>query len=122
MNYTPDQIAAFLLEVSPFPWKPEINEKGELVIHIDDDEQTAVIWCGDMETCTGRDMRNHEFIAAAPAIVKQQSDRIKELERGLILIMDDTDTLSVFLSADANEAHFERLHTIARDALEDGDA
>lgn len=86
MTYTTEQIEAFLLEISPFPWKPEINKNGELVIHIDDDEQTAVIWCGDMETCTGRDIRNHEFIAAAPEIVRQLLIRLSEYDSTLTIV------------------------------------
>jgi len=46
-------------------WNASINSDGELIITIDDPEQTAIIWCGDMETCTGKDLNNHKFIAQA---------------------------------------------------------
>jgi len=46
-------------------WNASINSDGELIVTIDDPEQTAIIWCGDMETCTGKDLNNHKFIAQA---------------------------------------------------------
>jgi len=46
-------------------WEASVNSDGELIITIDDPEQTAIIWCGDMETCTGKDLNNHKFIAQA---------------------------------------------------------
>jgi hypothetical protein len=46
-------------------WEASINSDGELIITLEDPEQTAIIWCGDMETCTSKDLNNHKFIAQA---------------------------------------------------------
>jgi hypothetical protein len=134
MTYAKHQIAALLAGITPGEWTADFGHRGPAEwdnhrdphIYAETDDHLRYI-CQ-----TTYDMQSHSqshnvvadtlFIAAAPAIVAQQHARIAALEAALTLIMDDTDSLSVYLSADANEAHFERLHTIARDALEGGDA
>lgn len=80
MTYTPEQIEALLSAASPFPWThriDELNPDHRLILSgraHPVDVASVRPWMG------GLGMANAEFIAAAPEIVRQQADRIKELE------------------------------------------
>ena len=79
-RYTQDEIRAMLAAASPAPWTQRIDElhpDHRLVFSSPEhpvDVASVRPWMG------GLGEANAVFIAAAPAIVEQQADRIKELE------------------------------------------
>lgn len=75
-----DDIRARVEATSPPPWNAKTNADGQLVIEIVDPAQSAVLWCGDMETCTGRDLHNHQFIASSPQDVRALLDEVARLQ------------------------------------------
>lgn len=67
-----NEIRARLARATPGPWEAQTDDDGQLIIKMPDDPQTSVIvWCGDLEGCTGKDCHNHELIAHAPADISE---------------------------------------------------
>jgi hypothetical protein len=117
MTYTKQQIAAVLAAYALLDMST-LKQDGEVVFDSDDDEVFSV---NARYLSANEQVQVTRAIYITPAIVRQQHARIAALEAALSAIRDYTLSDMVFLSAAANEAHFERLHTIARDAL-GGDA
>jgi hypothetical protein len=65
MNDRMTEIKNRLALVSVGEWEGYIDKEGQLVIEIHDPKTTAIIWCGDMEVCTGQDLDNHDFLSNA---------------------------------------------------------
>jgi hypothetical protein len=76
-------IRARLDAITPGDWTARIDTDGSLIVTTDDPKTSAVIWCGDIETSTGRDHSNHEFIAHAPEDLRALLDRVDTLEAAL---------------------------------------
>lgn len=94
MTYTTEQIARWVADITPGEWT-SYDYEDEEDMGLSADEKLGAYWIGGpafiaYDVYSLFNKQDAEFIAAAPAIVRQQADRIKELETALLGLANRT--------------------------------